>query len=337
MTHQSSKSDRWTGFVEEREMAPKGPDRCLHQALERLGPFRHKTQAEAEKAGPWNEMGLAASRELAVERVIGLAFDYNRHTEQNAHAPRIKDVVERITKLEILAGELARVIEGLDDMSRFYLQTGGTGITGYPAPCVIPLMEDADYSRLPRPERGRTQGDWVSKLDSLSRYASFCLKNLLECKGIDSIDRADVGGNTNLLKEIAGSPEWGLVLGGWYVYDLFKPDTATATDGGPFHLFLMDVFEFATRKEPVESRLVPMIKKIVVAQRRFKEIAKCEKVLRRELDDLEAEDFRYRDPDRAAEIQTELLLLAGQRILLAPSLEPPKTRKRRGNEPRAKA
>jgi hypothetical protein len=198
-------------------------------------------------------------------------------------------------------------------------------------------MEDADYSRLPRPEQGRTEGDWVSKLDSLSRYATFCLKNFLECKGIGSIDRADVGGDTNLLKEIAGSPEWGLVLGGWYVYDLFKPDTATGTDGGPFHLFLMDVFEFATGKDPVESRWVPMIKKIVVAQRRFKEIVNREKVLTQELDDLEDEDGQCQDADRAFDIKAELLLLLGERIKLAPSLEPPSTRKRRGNEPPAKA
>jgi hypothetical protein len=163
------------------------------------------------------------------------------------------------------------------------------------------------------------------------------LKNFLERKGIGSIDRADVGGNTNLLKEMAGAPEWGLVLGGWYVYDLFKPDTATTTEGGPFHLFLMNVFEFATGQDQEESKLVPLIKKIVMAGRRFKQIAKREKVLGQELDDLEDDDFRCRDPDRAAEIQRELVFLQAQRILLAPSLEPPSARKRGGNEPRAKA
>jgi hypothetical protein len=337
MPHKVAESERWSGEVKEAEMAPKGPVRCLQQAIERLGPFRHKMQADADERGPQDEMGFSTSHELAVERVVKLAFDYNRQSKQNANAPRIKDVIDRITKLESLAGELARHIEGLDAMSRFYMNTGGSGIVGFGEVGLINLMDDAECSPKPAPEVGHTASEWVSKLDALSAYASLCLKNFLECKGIESIDRADLGGSTNLLKEMVGSPEWGLVLGGWYLYDLFKPGTATMTDGGPFHLFLMDVFELATGRDPEESKLVPLIKQIVKAGRRSKEIANRQRVLSQELDALEDEDFRYRDPDRAAEIQTELLYLVGQRILHAPSLEPPSTRKRRGNEPPPKA
>jgi hypothetical protein len=331
MTHQSTKSDRWIGEVEEAGMAPRGPERCLQKALERLGPFRHKMQADAEKQGPWNEMGLATSNELAAERVVRLASDYNRHSKQNADAPRTKDVLDRITKLESLAGELARYIEGLDAMSLFYLNTGGSGVVGFGKIRLINNLDAAECSPVQEPEVGHTASEWVNELDALSRYASLCLKNFLNRKGIDSIDRADRGGNTNLLKEMSGSPEWGFVLGGWYLYDLFKPGIATTTEGGPFHLFLMDVFEFATGKDPEESKLVPPIKKIVVACRRFKEIADREKVLTQELDDLEDEDGRCQDAERAFDINAELLLLLGERIKLAPSLEPPSTRKRRGN------
>jgi hypothetical protein len=159
------------------------------------------------------------------------------------------------------------------------------------------------------------------------------LKNFLDRKGIDDIDHADKGGNTNLIKEMAGSPEWALVSGGWLVYEMFKPGEATGTEGGPFHSFLMRVFEFATSKNPEESKLLPHIKSIVPERRRYMELKIREQQLVAERDGLENDDGRYRNEDRAAEIGEELILLRGQRIQLAPWWEPPNARNRLGKEP----
>jgi hypothetical protein len=336
MSHKTE-SERWTGEFKEAEMAPKGPERCLQQAIARLGPFRHKMQAEAEERGPRNEMGLSTSHELAVQRVVLLACDYNRHCKQNADAPRAKDVVDRIMKLESLAGELARYIEDLDAMTRFYLNTGGSGIPGFGEVRLVKLPYDPESAPEPETHVGHTASEWVTELDSLSRYANLCLKNFLAVKGIDSIDRPDPGGNTNLLKQMSGSPEWGFVLGGWYLYDLFKPGTASTTDGGPFHLFLMDILEYATGKSSDGSKLIPLIKQVVIPHRKLTEMAKRESVLMKELDELEDENGQYQDENRAFAIQRELQLIIGERILLGPSLDPPRTRKPRGNEPPAKA
>ena len=51
---------------------------------------------------------------------------------------------------------------------------------------------------------------------------------------------------------------------GWLVFDMFKQGEATATEGGPFHSFLMmSVFEFATRQDPEQSKLMPQYQRIL--------------------------------------------------------------------------
>jgi hypothetical protein len=339
MEQTSPNFNGWTAIPPEKVIIPRGSDQCFWQAVGRLGPFRHKMHDEAQRLGPWNEMGVALSMQLAGERVISLARDYNGQKHLNAHAPRTKDVVDQITKLESLAGELARYLGSLDDMTRFYLQTGGTGIAGFPAPFENTLMHDAEYSRLPYPTSSLEDegSSWVSKLDALSRYANFCTKNFLERKGIEDIDHADKGGNTNLLKDMVGSAEWGLATGGWHLYDLFRPGKATGTEGGPFHSFLLNVFEFATGKDPEDAKLTPVIKKVVTVNRRCKKIVDRERALRAELDRLEDEEFRSRDPTRTAEIGAELTQLLRERLELWPSLFPHNFRRRSGSEPHSRA
>ena len=114
------------------------------------------------------------------------------------------------------------------------------------------------------------------------------------------------------------------------MYDLFRPGEATGTEGGPFHCFLMEVFEFATGKDPEDAKLTPVMKRVVTANRRCKEIVDRERALRIELDNLEDEDFCSRDPKRTAEIGAELILLLRERLGLWPLLFPHNFRRRSG-------
>jgi len=336
MPHPKSEDPpRWTSITPESTRDPKGPERCLLQAVERLGPFKYKTQEEADKSVSHHHLKLHLSLQLALEQVRILARDYNGHRNQNSDAPRTKQVIERISKLESLTGELARYLEGLDDMTRFYLQTAGTAYVGY---CPPSQIEKAEYSRLPHPAPATNEVreiSWVTKLDALSCYANLCLKNFQERMGIDDIDHPDKGGNTNLIKEMAGSPEWGLVSAGWLVFDMFKHGEATTTEGGAFHSFLMSVFEFATGSDPEQSKLMPSIKDIVLKRRRYMEIVIREEALGNELDSLEDDHGRCINPTRADEIGLEQLELNRERLELAAWFTHPGGRKRLGQIPRA--
>jgi hypothetical protein len=175
---------------------------------------------------------------------------------------------------------------------------------------------------------------WVTKLNALSRYANLCLKNFHDRMGIDDSNHPDKGGNTNLIKAMAGSPEWGLVSAGWLVFDMFRQGEATATEGGPFHSFLMSVFEFATGSDPEQSKLMPGIKDIVPKRRRYMEIVIREQALRDELDALEDDDGHWTDPARADEIGLEHVELYRERLELAAWFTHPGGRKRLGQIPR---
>ena len=153
--------------------------------------------------------------------------------------------------------------------------------------------------------------------------------------GIDDSDHPDRGGNTNLIKEIAGSPEWRFVSAGWLVFDMFRQGEATATEGGPFHSFLMSVFEFATGRDPEQSRLMPSIKDIARKRRRFMDISIRERALSEELDALEDDHGRWTNPTRVDEIGVEQLELYRDRLELVAWFTHPEGRKRLGQIPRA--
>ena len=128
MNSKTAKAKRWTSAAPESARNPKGSDECYLAAVEALGPFKLETHEEADASNlSRNPFGLALCRQLAVEQVGFLARDYNGHTHQILKAPRTKQIIERITKIESLAGELKRHLESLDDMTRYYLLTVGTG------------------------------------------------------------------------------------------------------------------------------------------------------------------------------------------------------------------
>jgi hypothetical protein len=235
-------------------------------------------------------MRMCVSWELAVNRVCYLAATFNRVQILTDGAPRRKDIVESLDKLERAAAAFADVLESLDDITRHRLQTGGSGIGLFKKYFSNDLMIRANVDGLPLPSGVGDEGiqcQWIIQARALSQYAGAVRTNFLISKGIEDPDRVDRGGNTNLIKEDFGSARYQLVQEGWHVYDLFKPDEQTGTEGGPFHLFLCAIFEFATGQSPEEhSKLMPLVKKACNFNRELKARRVREDKLLCELDHL---------------------------------------------------
>jgi hypothetical protein len=68
---------------------------------------------------------------------------------------------------------------------------------------------------------------------------------------------------------------------------MFKPDEAAGKEGGPFHLFLHDVFEYATGLRPEEhAKLNYWLKRCCGSNRRMKRLKAREDHIAEELDSL---------------------------------------------------
>jgi hypothetical protein len=321
---------RWSTEIPIEETKPVGPEECFRSAIEKLGPFTHLRQADAEKFYPREGLGgkIALSKELAGERVWLLASNYNRQTRLDKGAPRTGDVAEALMKLEMLAGELARHMLSLDDIARQRLQTAGSGIADFAKFTSYPLMEEADAAGLPTPAGWDKQAEfrWVKRLDALSRYAAASCVVFLQSKGFDGKELPDKGGNTNLYKSLYGSARWGLVQGGWHIYELFKPGSSTGTEGGSFHLFLLDVFEYATGLDPEEdSKLMPWIKHVVKVNRRMEALTRQELQLIEEQCEIDSPDVKQsweKREKRHAELQERMLAVYREKYDLWAELFP---------------
>ena len=327
--HNASAAGRWIASVPLEKTDPKGPPECARNALARLGPFKHKLQAEADQLGPWTAVygREAVSEELAFERIWLLATSFNERELLSEGAPRTKDVIENLTKLERLSGELCRHLKSLDDFTRHRLQTAGSGIGDFSKFVDYPLMNEADVDGLPPPDEEilyPRQDGWVQRLDALSRYANATSCMFLMSKGIVNIDTADKGGNSNLYKTLYGTAKWNLVHQGWHVYEMFKPGEATGTEGGSFHLFLQDVFEYATGLEPEEhSKLTEWLKKVPPVNRRMHEITERRLALIDEAAEIESSNLGLDEMQRRLKsIADEEQALEKERYDLWPQLYP---------------
>lgn len=266
-------SRRWTSTVPDDVMNPKGPESALMRAAFALGPFRCRTDEEAQNCAEDWPGNIALSAELAFERIFVLARDYNRQQHLNAKAPRPKDVIENLRALENLSGALAMLLLSFDDITRHRLRTGGSGIRGFGDVIEVPIMKSARACDLPAPGptiKEPINSAWVNDLGALSQYAGFCRETFLHTEGLADQTRVDKGGNTNLHKSLFGSPQWSLVNNGWHLYEMFKPGQTTGTEGGPFHRFLMDVFEYATGLDPeIHSKLEYWLKRTTKTNRSY--------------------------------------------------------------------
>jgi hypothetical protein len=321
---------RWTIKLKAGDTEPRGSADCLKRAIEKLGPFKQRLKVDAERFGPWGGLGvrIPLSEEYAIEQVKILAHYFNQQIALERDAPRPKELIEELRKLETLAGELARYMRSLNDMTRHRLHTAGTGIDRYTEVWATIASQKADVSGLPKPGPDDSDDDcrWIQMLEGLSEYAGQTLNGFLLSKGIEDVDRPDKGGNTNLFKEAFGSAQRNLVNQGWYVCETFKPGMSTGTDGGPFHRFLLDVFEYATGDDPENcSKLMPWIKRVVKVNRQAQSFAERESALIEEQCEIDAPESKLSLKERErqhADIESKLVALHKERYELWPQFYP---------------
>jgi hypothetical protein len=322
-------SRRWTTKLKAGDTEPRGSAGSLKRAVEKLGPFKQRLKVDAERSGPWSGFGvkIPLSEEYAIEQVQILAHYFNQQITLERDAPRSKEVVEELLKLETLAGELARYMRSLNDMTRHRLHTAGSGIERFLKDWATTTSQEANVSDLPKPG-GDSDDDcgWIRRLEALSEYAGQTVSGFLISKGIEDVDRPDKGGNTDLFKEAFGSARWSLVNQGWHIFETFRLGTSTGTDHGLFHRFLLDVFEYATGDDSEDNtKLMPWIKHVVKANRQAQKLAERDCVLIEEQCEIDAPESKLSLKEREqrhADIETKLIALQNELYELWPQLYP---------------
>jgi hypothetical protein len=286
-------------------------------------------QDDADRLGPWTAMNgrMAVSEELAIEKINNLVAGYLQQLERSKGAPRLKDAVQNFEALHMLAGLLAATLEDLDDFTRSYLHNAGSGIAMYMEFTTPPMAKAAKIAGLPKSgeEEPRDRAEsWVAQLRALQEYIEFSSRNLAVSKGIADLSRPDKGGSTDLYKHLYGTPQWNLVTGGRFVFEMFKPRQAKGTEGGAFHLFLQDIFEFATGKDPEEDgTLLPFLKSVPAVYRRMDELSAVESALIREQHQLRRQRQSREELDRrSAEICERQRAIYREKYDLWPKLYP---------------
>lgn len=253
----------------------------------------------------------------ATRHVESLARCFNHKELAVKGAPRAKHVIEQLEKLESKSRELADLLSQLDDVTRLQLQTGGTGVGDFLLCCKTD--PDLDAEGLPRPSPVHHYGRWIARLNALSNYTAFCTAQFCSRQQIGEGEPADRGGNTNMYKQMVGSGRFALVRDGLAVFDQFKPGVAKGTEGGEFHAFLMDVFEYATGLDPEEhSKLVPWVKKLPKAYRRMAQIEDEKSEIAKKIDDMREQNYSPAEYRRQAdELHKRVVVLEHEKTPLS--------------------
>lgn len=239
MSRRKKPTKAWTLTIPAKVTRPKGSPVHLMQAVEWLAPYK----------GIWvkdDRSHQKLSKKLAIKLVTSIARRFNSNEHLARDAPRFNDVMIRLKELKKRSDALAKYLENLDDITVGELEHGRKLFTGkydYAS-----LRSEADVPNLRKQTRTK-RSPWTHRLFCLSRCAEITLKDLLQAREREGRSIKDRGGNTNKFKEDIGIPRWRLVTDLLCIYGIFKPGEATATEGKPFHQFVLAVFEYATGKE----------------------------------------------------------------------------------------
>jgi hypothetical protein len=222
--------------------------------------------------------------------VTSIARRFNSNEYLARDAPRFADVIIRLKELKKRSDALAKYLENLDDITIGELEQSRKLFAGK---CDYAfLRSEADVQNLRKQTRTK-RSPWTHRLFCLSRCTEITLNDLLRAREREGRSITDRGGNTNKFKEDIGIPRWRLVTDLLYIYGIFKPGEATATEGKPFHQFVLAVFEYATGKEGETFANVGFwIKRLVRPTRLDEELRLRGRALTDQLDQLVASPTR---------------------------------------------
>jgi hypothetical protein len=291
---------RWMIEVSDETVRPRGSQDCLNRAVERLLDLRGKSEGATIALESSVDLPIQKLRKLARQQIRLLAEAYNRQVSLEVGAPRYPGVIDEIDAIRKPLEEVIHRLESTNDITRHILLTGGSGI-------IFPSrwFQEANIYELPSPGRNGKSAA-VGGLQSILHFLMQAQENFVRSKG----DAADKGGKTNLYKQLYGSAQANLVLQGWFIHEQFGPGMSRGTDGGPFHLFLLDAYEYATGCDPESTSLMPLIKRICKAMR------KAETLHRQEMSLID-QQVAIDDPDLKINLaeREKRLLEVGQKLL----------------------
>ena len=94
-----------------------------------------------------------------------------------------------------------------------------------------------------------SESEWIQNLTALIHASKATSAGFKRSRGVGNDQHVDKGGNTNLFKEESRPPDFSFVVEGWRLFEKFRPNEAKGTEGGLFHTFLQNVYEYATGLE----------------------------------------------------------------------------------------
>ncbi|MBR0913939.1 hypothetical protein [Bradyrhizobium japonicum] len=204
------------------------------------------------------------SERCAEEDIHGIAAVYNSHRLAAATAPRLNAPRERLSAIAQKIDELRQLIATMGDIERTMY-----GVAGQVKEVPRELFLRAKGDWLPRSSvepRPDPQSKWLLQLSALGNLTRVALRIYNAKVG------PDVGGRTNVHKELFNSPEYVLIRHGWDLFERFKPGEASSSETGVFHLFLQQIYEYATgngANERGAPALLPKIKQMLKPLRKY--------------------------------------------------------------------
>ena len=187
-------------------------------------------------------------RSEALARAVEIETEFNRESAAAAGVPRLKQMRERLQRIEKLSRELASEIRGLDDYSlEAIARTSG----------IVPALPDRrfaaadpdDLQEWPLDDEPWTEQPWVNRLQALAALAGETEFALVAEDGADP-DNPDKGGDANRYRSRWKHPKWRMAVGCWHLMEWMAPrQEITATTGGRFSAFLAAIYEYATGRD----------------------------------------------------------------------------------------
>jgi hypothetical protein len=293
---------RWSRFNYRGRNGPKGTPDALERAKAAIGPFKsgHNPGTDTQ----------FCSCENCMEKNINLvAAAFNTRKLILEGAPRKKAVVQNLARVREAARTLADLLIALDDYSRDDLLTPFQP-HGHDDR-ETRLYKVAQITDLPTPETSdstASDGAWVERLKALEQYVGLCLEAFISQHTEGS--SVDQGGNTNPVRKRYGPPGRYLVAGCWRLFELCRPDEATATDGARFMQFVNGVYEYATGEIKENSSLHNCAKELAPQLRHYHGIRRKKACVEVELEGLKLAPHTPERDNRIAAAEAEVAALS---------------------------
>jgi len=234
--------------------APRGSKHFLANAVQRLAPHE----------GIWikdDGTKQQLSKDLAIELLHSVARRYNTNSYLASRADRFSAIVRKLKAIEKHADRLAQELRDLKDVTATVIFNAAE--LSRTTKTSNKIIDQADMAAIV--PRGRRSSAWARRASSLSRTTLLVRELLERDRRGGGKGNKDKGGNVNHFTEDQGTPYWALFTDAIYIYEGFKPGKATGTEHGDLHLFVDELLEYATGREP-KSTIRPL-RKLLVATR----------------------------------------------------------------------